>query len=120
MWSQLIRTCQRANLGFFSNAIRQFSMLSPAIRYDRFCIQPNITCQQSLLQPMNILATAQRGLKQVGRPKRRCKDCYFVMRQERLYVMCKTHPRHKQMAMKKRKHNTWILTDATQSTRRAW
>uniref|UniRef100_A0A182P6C0 Ribosomal protein n=1 Tax=Anopheles epiroticus TaxID=199890 RepID=A0A182P6C0_9DIPT len=60
------------------------------------------------------------GFKVKGRLKRRCKDCYFVMRQERLYVICKTHPRHKQMSMKKHDHNTWILTDATQGKVRAW
>nr|CAD7456867.1 unnamed protein product [Timema tahoe] len=54
------------------------------------------------------------GFKVKGKLKRRCKDCYFVMRQERLYVICKTHPRHKQMAMKKKEKNTWILTHATQ------
>ncbi|XP_050075856.1 uncharacterized protein LOC126563268 [Anopheles maculipalpis] len=60
------------------------------------------------------------GFKVKGRLKRRCKDCYFVMRQERLYVICKTHPRHKQMSMKKHDRNTWILTDATQGKVRAW
>uniref|UniRef100_A0A3B3ZJ63 Ribosomal protein n=1 Tax=Periophthalmus magnuspinnatus TaxID=409849 RepID=A0A3B3ZJ63_9GOBI len=28
--------------------------------------------------------------------KRRCKDCFFVRRRGRLFVFCKTHPRHKQ------------------------
>uniref|UniRef100_A0A2M4C306 Ribosomal protein n=1 Tax=Anopheles marajoara TaxID=58244 RepID=A0A2M4C306_9DIPT len=60
------------------------------------------------------------GFKVKGRLKRRCKDCYFVMRQERLYVICKTHPRHKQMSMKKHDRNTWFLTDATQGKERAW
>nr|CAD7195253.1 unnamed protein product [Timema douglasi] len=60
------------------------------------------------------------GFKVKGKLKRRCKDCYFVMRQERLYVICKTHPRHKQMAMKKKEKNTWILTHATQGPIRAW
>ncbi|CAL8073352.1 unnamed protein product [Calicophoron daubneyi] len=27
----------------------------------------------------------------------RCRDCYFDRREGRLYVECKTHPRHKQM-----------------------
>ncbi|CAH8573480.1 unnamed protein product [Schistosoma turkestanicum] len=27
---------------------------------------------------------------------RRCRDCYFDRREGRLYVECKTHPRHKQ------------------------
>uniref|UniRef100_A0A8C4R5Q6 Ribosomal protein n=1 Tax=Eptatretus burgeri TaxID=7764 RepID=A0A8C4R5Q6_EPTBU len=27
---------------------------------------------------------------------RRCKDCKFVRRKGRQYIICKTHPRHKQ------------------------
>ena len=77
-------------------------------------------CKTTLLQPPVMAITSQRGMKQVGNCKRRCKDCYYVVRQERLFVMCKTHPRHKQMSMKKRQKNTWILTDATQSIQRAW
>ncbi|XP_067626695.1 uncharacterized protein mRpL36 [Eurosta solidaginis] len=68
-----------------------------------------------LLQPWTSLLTQVSGFKVKGRLKRRCKDCYFVMRQQRLYVICPTHRRHKQMAMKKREKNTWILTHATQS-----
>lgn len=60
------------------------------------------------------------GFKIKGRLKRRCKDCYFVVRQERHYVMCKSHGRHKQMSMKKSEKNSWILTDATQSKVRQW
>uniref|UniRef100_A0A8C2TSW0 Ribosomal protein n=1 Tax=Coturnix japonica TaxID=93934 RepID=A0A8C2TSW0_COTJA len=36
------------------------------------------------------------GLKTKTAIKRRCKDCYIVRRRGRLYVCCKTHPRHKQ------------------------
>lgn len=60
------------------------------------------------------------GFKVKGHLKRRCKDCYFVMRQERLYVICKTHPRHKQMSMKPPEKKTWILTHATQCPDRPW
>uniref|UniRef100_A0A182WJZ4 Ribosomal protein n=1 Tax=Anopheles minimus TaxID=112268 RepID=A0A182WJZ4_9DIPT len=72
--------------------------------------------QARLVPLLNLVS----GFKVKGRLKRRCKDCYFVMRQERLYVICKTHPRHKQMSMKKHDRNTWILTDATQGKVRAW
>uniref|UniRef100_A0A0A1WEL6 Ribosomal protein n=1 Tax=Zeugodacus cucurbitae TaxID=28588 RepID=A0A0A1WEL6_ZEUCU len=70
---------------------------------------------QRLLTPFNSLLTQVAGFKVKGRLRRRCKDCYFVVRQERLFVICPTHPRHKQMAMKKREKNTWLLTHATQS-----
>lgn len=52
--------------------------------------------------------------------KRRCKDCYFVVRENRLHVICQTHPRHKQMAITKPTKSTWILTHATQSPVRPW
>ncbi|KFB44444.1 AGAP005927-PA-like protein [Anopheles sinensis] len=84
------------------------------------CSTPAIAAPK-FLQPIAIpLLQHACGFKVKGRLKRRCKDCYFVMRQERLYVICKTHPRHKQMSMKKHDRNTWILTDATQSKIRAW
>lgn len=91
--------------------LRNFSMLSNIINRSLTPTAP-IT---PLLQPAAVTLNIERGFKQVGRLKRRCKDCYFVMRQERLYVICKTHPRHKQMAMKKKPKNSWLLTDATQS-----
>ncbi|XP_013883871.1 large ribosomal subunit protein bL36m [Austrofundulus limnaeus] len=36
------------------------------------------------------------GMKTRSSLKRRCKDCFFVRRRGRLFVYCKTNPRHKQ------------------------
>uniref|UniRef100_A0A3Q3XLJ9 Ribosomal protein n=1 Tax=Mola mola TaxID=94237 RepID=A0A3Q3XLJ9_MOLML len=36
------------------------------------------------------------GMKTKTALKRRCKDCFFVLRRGRLFVFCKTNPRHKQ------------------------
>uniref|UniRef100_A0A8C3R6E9 Ribosomal protein n=1 Tax=Cyanoderma ruficeps TaxID=181631 RepID=A0A8C3R6E9_9PASS len=36
------------------------------------------------------------GLKTKTVLKRRCKDCYIVRRRGRVYVCCKSNPRHKQ------------------------
>lgn len=74
----------------------------------------------SFLVPFNSLVQQVAGFKVKGRLKRRCKDCYIVVRQERSYVICPTHPRHKQMAMKKRDYKSWILTNATQSKERGF
>ncbi|XP_066251990.1 uncharacterized protein mRpL36 [Euwallacea similis] len=73
-----------------------------------------------LLSPVTPALVQSCGFKVVGRLKKRCKDCYFVRRQERLYVICKTHPRHKQMSMVKDPRYTWILTHATQGKVRPW
>lgn len=76
---------------------------------------------RSLLRPSILFGGVSSLLQQVatlkvkGRLRRRCKDCYIVFRQQRAYVMCPTHGRHKQMSMKKREKSTWILTHATQS-----
>lgn len=47
-------------------------------------------CQHLVwLQPVS-------GMKTKTALKRRCKDCFIVRRRGRLFVFCKTHPRHKQ------------------------
>ncbi|KAM0731369.1 Large ribosomal subunit protein bL36m [Formica fusca] len=74
----------------------------------------------SFLRPVLPIYNSVCGLKMRGRLQLRCKDCYFVCRKERWYVMCKTHPRHKQVQMKKRDYKTWILTSASQKPIRGW
>ncbi|KAJ3651416.1 hypothetical protein Zmor_017460 [Zophobas morio] len=76
--------------------------------------------QTTFLAPTTFNVTPSCGFKVRGKLRRRCKDCYFVRRQERLYVICETHPRHKQMSMIKDPKNTWILTHATQGKVRPW
>lgn len=60
------------------------------------------------------------GFKVKGRVYRRCRDCYLVVRKERLYNICPTHPRHKAMSMVKKPKSTWILSHATQGKKRLW
>ncbi|XP_020360849.1 39S ribosomal protein L36, mitochondrial-like [Oncorhynchus kisutch] len=52
----------------------------------------------SLLGQCQHLACLQpaSGMKTKSALKRRCKDCFFVVRRGRLFVFCKAHPRHKQ------------------------
>ncbi|EDW30144.1 GL22482 [Drosophila persimilis] len=80
----------------------------------------NTNVSAGLLTPVSTLLQQVAGFKVKGRLKRRCKDCYIVVRQERGYVICPTHPRHKQMSMKKRDYKSWILTHATQSKERGF
>ncbi|XP_016971359.2 39S ribosomal protein L36, mitochondrial [Drosophila rhopaloa] len=79
-----------------------------------------ISQESGLLTPSFSLLQQVAGFKVKGNLKRRCKDCYIVVRQERGYVICPTHPRHKQMSMKKRDYKSWILTHATQSKERGF
>ena len=54
-----------------------------------------------------------RGMKWVAHPKKRCKDCYFVVKDEVKYVMCLKHARHKQGTKRGPLKLTWIMTHAT-------
>ena len=74
----------------------------------------------SFLKPILLQFNQTCGMKQKGNLKLRCKGCYFVTRQERLYVMCRDKPRHKQMQMMKSFKNRRILTFAHQKKRRDW
>lgn len=60
------------------------------------------------------------GLKIKGRLKLRCKSCYFIRRDERWYVYCPAHGRHKQAEMKKRRDKKWIITFACQNKKYPW
>lgn len=83
--------------------------------------RPNlVNSSTNFLQPIKSILVPSSGFKVVGIVKKRCKDCYLVRREERLYVHCKSHPRHKQMSLAKKPKNTWILTHATQSKVRPW
>jgi large subunit ribosomal protein L36 len=73
-----------------------------------------------LLTPKVPILSSCCGFKVKKVLKRRCKDCYFVVRRGRMYVICNTHPRHKQMAMKAPAKANWILTYACQSRIRPW
>lgn len=74
-----------------------------------------ILCNTSPSTATPALSQPSCGFKLKHVLKRRCKDCYFVVRENRLHVICKTHPRHKQLAITKHEKSTWILTHATQS-----
>lgn len=141
MWlstQKLIKPMLKTCLMTFNNSIKNNT--SPIISsrilvkdFHLFTIKPELTMpyaismqqeqQQQQLQINKLLNSTiilpqyqqTCGLKVKGKLRRRCKDCHFVIRQQRMYVICKTHPRHKQMSMKTKEKNTWILTHAMQS-----
>jgi len=95
------------------NTVSSFHMLSKVP-------DQQSTIVRNLLVPTNFSLVSSCGFKVKGVLKKRCKDCYFVRRQNRLHVICETHPRHKQMQIIKQERNTWILSHATQSKVRPW
>lgn len=59
---------------------------------------PTRECGPSLLGQCQHIPCAQpsAGMKTKTSLKKRCKDCFFVVRRGHLFVYCKTNPRHKQ------------------------
>jgi large subunit ribosomal protein L36 len=72
------------------------------------------------LAPVTPLIVPNCGFKQVGKLKKRCKGCYFVVRQERAYIQCRLKPRHRQMAMKKDEDKSWISSGSSATPFRPW
>jgi large subunit ribosomal protein L36 len=73
-----------------------------------------------LLTPTVPVLSSSCGFKVKKKLKRRCRDCYFVVRHGRVYVICETQPRHKQMSMKAPDEVHWIISHASQSRVRPW
>lgn len=61
-----------------------------------------------------------RGFKVFGLVRKRCKDCYIVARDQRLYNLCKTHQKHKQMSIRHSDKAYYILTGVQQKKKREW
>uniref|UniRef100_A0A8D2J222 Ribosomal protein n=1 Tax=Varanus komodoensis TaxID=61221 RepID=A0A8D2J222_VARKO len=66
------------------------SLALTATKLHRVDLQPFLAD----LPPVNLQPVAGMKCKVVLR--RRCKDCFFVRRRGNLFILCKTHPRHKQ------------------------
>lgn len=106
-WNSFMRLPQSS-----ASFTRTFVHLRPLINQDS---------QETLsLLPKLPLVSQICGFKVKYKLRKRCKDCYLVVRDQRTYVICPTHPRHKQMTPVKKPKYSWILTHAAQSKIRPW
>lgn len=120
MFNSILRNALRLVVPAKQVLVGQSCSLFHVLVQPKQYLLPQIIGVSQLLRPSIVSVEQNCGFKVKGRLRRRCKDCYFVMREKRLYVICKTHPRHKQMSMAKREENTWILTHATMGKVRPW
>ncbi|CRK96406.1 CLUMA_CG009823, isoform A [Clunio marinus] len=129
MWRQLRNVSRIIETTFLSqpitkicntNFLRNFTALSLKTVDRNDSLMENLPSSSSLLQLQPVMMSLERGMKRVGKVKRRCKNCYFLWKDEKLLNLCTSHPRHRQVKMQKKPKNTWILMDATQSPQRAW
>ncbi|VVC45674.1 Arthropod neurohormone/Alpha-latrotoxin associated low molecular weight protein,Ribosomal protein [Cinara cedri] len=96
------------------------SLFTKAIRPSTINNTPKIL---SVIQSPSITSLSlipSRGFKVFGKVRRRCKDCYLVTRDQRVYNLCKTHQKHKQMSIRHTDKAYYILTGVQQKKQREW
>jgi len=59
--------------------------------------------------------TQIRGFKDKDVLKLRCSDCYFTVVDDRWWVLCDKHPRHKQREKVEDIRKNWIVTHVTRT-----
>ena len=84
-------------LSLVTNQIAPLSILSI---YKKFNYNSTNQTNKHLLNLNNAQISQNREYKTKTRLRKRCKSCYFVWRNGRLYVECNEHPRHKQFHKK--------------------
>jgi len=68
-----------------------------------------------LAAPLTPILTQTAGIKHMTTLKKRCRHCYFVIKDEQKFVMCTAKPRHyAAQKMPGKKWGNYILTHATQ------
>merc|ERR1712173_334788 len=68
---------------------------------------------------MTLLLIQSHGIKHMGKLQKRCRHCYFAVKDEQKYVMCTANPRHyAAQKMVGLKWGNMILTHATQGGNR--
>lgn len=94
---------------------RQPNLSSATVDSKGTVLSPQRNCERNLLQHPAIFGTITfRGFKDLDVLRKRCKNCYFVKEDGRWYVLCKSHPRHKQRQRINDKQEHWIVTHVTQ------
>lgn len=90
-------------------------------KYFSTLYEPNIAVhKKSLLNAVTFSVAPSRGMKMKGFVKKRCKDCYLLAKNERLYNYCKVHPRHNQMSKRSKDRVYFVLTSVETKTTRKW
>ncbi|KAF0748306.1 mitochondrial ribosomal protein L36 [Aphis craccivora] len=98
-------------MNFLSNLFRKASIINRAPQLLSVLNTPSVN---------GLSIVPFRGFKVFGKVRKRCKDCYFVTRDQRLYNLCKTFQKHKQMSIRHQDKAYYILTSVQQKKQREW
>ena len=90
-----------------SKSVRPFASLSS-------CVSSSPVFRPSLLVTAPVLSLPSAGIKHVAHVNKRCRHCYFQVKDEQLYVMCTANPKHyNAVKQKNKKWGNYVFTHAT-------
>ena len=120
-WSKPVLSCVNTqlqqvhnvrNFGIFHSL--KFTIIPKTLETSRV---PSISQTSSLLRPdliPSLVIQPSAGIKHVAKPQKRCRHCYFQIKDEQRFVMCTANPRHyTAQKMPGKKQKTWVFTGAT-------
>ena len=98
-----------------AQSLRQLHQLSsPVSACVRFSLPSLSLSRPSLLSPTTPLLLTGSGIKHVAHPKKRCRHCYFQVKDEQLFVMCTANAKHyNAVRQKNKKWGNYVMTHAT-------
>ena len=103
------QTLRQVQLG--SSVIRSLGSVSGCVR---FSLPPVSQPRAPLLSPASPLMAVRAGIKHVAHPNKRCRHCYFQIKDEQLFVMCTANPKHyNAVRQKNKKWGNYVFTHAT-------
>uniref|UniRef100_A0A131XF42 Large ribosomal subunit protein bL36m n=1 Tax=Hyalomma excavatum TaxID=257692 RepID=A0A131XF42_9ACAR len=91
--------------------VRKFSILAARTGHLKKVLTPPLIAET----PLQVVV---RTFKDMDVLTKRCKDCYFKKGDDRWYVLCKTHGRHKQRQRLPDERHFWIITHKTHGPRK--
>lgn len=80
-----------------------------SLEKSEFFLLPNV---YSVIPSKNVMVKVE--------VKKLCRDCYFLWKNERVYVYCKSHPNHKQVTRVPKDKDRFIITHETRNCKRPW
>ena len=94
-----------------SSSVRSIAPVSACVRFS----PPSLSLSKaSLLSPSSPLLVPGSGIKHVAHPKKRCRHCYFQVKDEQLFVMCTANAKHyNAVRQKNKKWGNYVMTHAT-------
>jgi len=122
-WSKPVLSCLVKNQLPF-HQVRTFSVLQSSVSSSLASLIGGSSVNSAKISPLlsenfliqnSVQHIQVSGIKHYAKPPKRCRHCYYQVKDEQLYTMCTKNPRHYAAAKQKnKKWGNYVFTHATQ------